>query len=95
MSRAAVGPVQGDGAESVRDMFSRIAPTYDLLNTVLSLGLDERWRREAMQTIQERALDLFDERGFANVTIEQVAAAAASRRQRSSRPRLSTVFRRS
>ncbi|GAB2972159.1 TetR/AcrR family transcriptional regulator [Actinotalea caeni] len=39
-------------------------------------GLRERWRREAMQTIQERALDLFDERGFANVTIEQVAAAA-------------------
>lgn len=47
MSRAAAGPVRGDGAESVRDMFSRIAPTYDLLNTVLSLGLDERWRREA------------------------------------------------
>lgn len=39
-------------------------------------GLRERWRREAMQTIQERALDLFDERGFAAVTIEQVAAAA-------------------
>ncbi len=49
MSRAAAGPVRGDGAESVRDMFSRIAPTYDLLNTMLSLGLDERWRREAAE----------------------------------------------
>ncbi|WP_036955174.1 TetR/AcrR family transcriptional regulator [Luteimicrobium xylanilyticum] len=39
-------------------------------------GLREQWRRSAMQTIQERALDLFDERGFAAVTIEQVAAAA-------------------
>ncbi|HZW28311.1 MAG TPA: class I SAM-dependent methyltransferase, partial [Trueperaceae bacterium] len=47
MSRAAAGPVEGDGAEGVRDMFSRIAPTYDLLNTLLSLGLDERWRRDA------------------------------------------------
>lgn len=47
MPRAAAGPVEGDGAESVRDMFARIAPTYDLLNSLLSLGLDERWRREA------------------------------------------------
>ena len=39
-------------------------------------GLRARWRTEAMRTIQERALDLFDERGFARVTIEQVAAAA-------------------
>jgi AcrR family transcriptional regulator len=39
-------------------------------------GLRERWRVEAMRTIQERALDLFDERGFHSVTIEQVATAA-------------------
>jgi AcrR family transcriptional regulator len=39
-------------------------------------GLREQWRRSAMRTIQERALDLFDERGFDAVTIEQVAAAA-------------------
>lgn len=28
-------------------MFSEIAPTYDLLNGVLSLGVDRRWRGEA------------------------------------------------
>ncbi len=39
-------------------------------------GLREQWRHAAMRTIQERALDLFDERGFDAVTIEQVAAAA-------------------
>lgn len=39
-------------------------------------GLRERWRLKAMQTIQERALDLFDEKGFGAVTIEEIAAAA-------------------
>ncbi|MFE3444127.1 TetR/AcrR family transcriptional regulator [Nocardia sp. NPDC059180] len=39
-------------------------------------GLRERWRLEAMHTIQERALDLFDEKGFGAVTIDEIAAAA-------------------
>jgi len=39
-------------------------------------GLRERWRINAMHTIQERALDLFDARGFDSVTIEEIAAAA-------------------
>jgi AcrR family transcriptional regulator len=42
----------------------------------MATGLRERWRISAMRTIQERALDLFDERGFAAVTIEEIAAAA-------------------
>ena len=39
-------------------------------------GLRDRWRVEAMRTIQECALDLFDERGFGAVKIDDVAAAA-------------------
>jgi AcrR family transcriptional regulator len=42
----------------------------------MATGLRERWRINAMRTIQERALDLFDERGFDAVTIEEIAAAA-------------------
>ncbi len=39
-------------------------------------GLRERKRIAAMRRIQEVALDLFDERGFDEVTIEQIAEAA-------------------
>ena len=34
-------------------MFSAIAPRYDLLNRILSLGLDRRWRRVAIASLGE------------------------------------------
>ncbi len=41
-------------AQRIRGMFGAIAPRYDLLNTVLSLNIDNRWRR-----ITARRLDPF------------------------------------
>lgn len=35
----------------VREMFDRIAPRYDALNRMISLGLDQRWRRRALDKI--------------------------------------------
>jgi demethylmenaquinone methyltransferase / 2-methoxy-6-polyprenyl-1,4-benzoquinol methylase len=39
----------------LRGMFSRIAPHYDLTNTVISAGLDQVWRRRLAQCVARRA----------------------------------------
>jgi demethylmenaquinone methyltransferase / 2-methoxy-6-polyprenyl-1,4-benzoquinol methylase len=47
-------------AEGVRTMFDRIAPVYDLMNRVMTAGLDQRWRRLAVWLVVrpgDRVLD--------------------------------------
>ena len=49
-------------APRIAGMFDRIAPRYDFLNHVLSAGIDRRWRRQAIRSLQltgrEIVLDL-------------------------------------
>ncbi len=56
-----IGEVDGK-AEAVEDMFDAVAPRYDLLNRVLSAGIDRYWRRRAVRMLQDeqprRVLDV-------------------------------------
>lgn len=41
-----------DKGRGIREMFDTIAPRYDLLNRLLSLGIDRRWRTFAVGQLQ-------------------------------------------
>ena len=38
-------------ARAVRDMFDTIAPRYDLINRIITFGLDRRWRRTTVDAL--------------------------------------------
>lgn len=48
--------------DQIRRMFNRIAPKYDQLNRIISLGLDRSWRRQALHLLApyspKRVLDV-------------------------------------
>lgn len=73
-------PVPGatDRAPEVRQMFEALAPRYDLGNRVLSLGLDQRWRRAAVAALgpaaQGEVLDLCA--GTMDLTVQLLDAGA-------------------
>jgi demethylmenaquinone methyltransferase / 2-methoxy-6-polyprenyl-1,4-benzoquinol methylase len=54
----------GERAPKVREMFSRLAQRYDLVNDVMSFGMHRKWKQEAVQIALEgrkpspRLLDL-------------------------------------
>ena len=64
------GSNAGKKAE-VEQMFDRIAPRYDLLNRMLSLGIDVSWRKRAVSYLKDaKAADILDvATGTADVAI--------------------------
>jgi ubiquinone/menaquinone biosynthesis methyltransferase len=49
-----------EGTTDIRAMFDRIAPTYDLLNKVMSAGVDRRWREKAIAELRGVADPVLD-----------------------------------
>jgi len=52
-----VTPFSGEATkkDQVSEMFNNIAPRYDLMNRVLSAGIDVMWRRKAILELKESA----------------------------------------
>ncbi|WP_026362356.1 bifunctional demethylmenaquinone methyltransferase/2-methoxy-6-polyprenyl-1,4-benzoquinol methylase UbiE [Geopsychrobacter electrodiphilus] len=69
-----------DKGRGVRKMFDTIAPRYDLLNRLLSFGIDRRWRRFAVSQlhipVDGRVLDIAT--GTCDVALEIAANTDAS-----------------
>lgn len=76
-----IGSSSADGearARGIQQMFGRIVPRYDLLNRVMSLGMDVGWRRqaaEAAQPLGARVLDLGTGSGDLALELERRGAA--------------------
>ena len=74
MEESTVKPYDEDSSkkEQVTQMFDRIAPKYDLLNRVLSFGIDTIWRKKAIALLNpqdhEKILDVAT--GTADMCIE-------------------------
>jgi demethylmenaquinone methyltransferase/2-methoxy-6-polyprenyl-1,4-benzoquinol methylase len=65
--------------EGVETMFDRIAPVYDVMNRVMTAGLDRRWRRltvEAVVRAGDRVLDACCGTGDLAVAAERHGAAS-------------------
>lgn len=45
-------PTGEDKERAVRAMFDRIAPRYDVLNRIMTFGLDARWRRRTVAALE-------------------------------------------
>jgi demethylmenaquinone methyltransferase / 2-methoxy-6-polyprenyl-1,4-benzoquinol methylase len=78
MTRAQLDKRPGD----VAAMFDKVAPRYDLLNDVLSLGQDRWWRKVVARAVRaragERVLDLAAGTGTSSVTFTADGAACVA-----------------
>lgn len=63
--------------EKIQEMFDSVAPSYDRLNHIMSLGIDRIWRRKALREIvdgsQQRILDVACGTGDSSIAIAKAA----------------------
>ena len=50
-------PEADEKAAAVRSMFDRIAPSYDRMNRIITLGFDQRWRRSLIDALRVDSSD--------------------------------------
>lgn len=66
--------------DQIRRMFNRIAPKYDQLNRIISLGLDRPWRKRALHLLApyapQRVLDVATGTGDLAIEIIQTISSA-------------------
>ena len=82
-----VNGVPDKAPDRIAGMFDAIAPRYDLLNRVLSAGIDRRWRSRAIASLQltgrETLVDVCT--GTADVALEGRAGSTAGGNRRAAR----------
>ncbi len=92
----------------IRDMFATIVPRYDLVNTLMTLGLDRRWRRVTVELAEPAgglALDIATGTGELAFELERAGArgvvgvdfcyemvAAARKKRDAAKPARGVVF---
>lgn len=72
-------PAAAERQRYVADLFGRLAPRYDRFNRWVSFFRDERWRKETVACLQERANGVVLDLAAGTGDLAQVALAAGAR----------------
>ena len=67
--------------EKIREMFDSVAPSYDRLNHIMSLGVDRTWRKRALKEIvdgtEQRILDVACGTGDSTIAAARAAGSGS------------------
>ena len=75
LNRKSALPAPEHKREFVRDLFDRIAPRYDLMNRLMTLGMDQSWRRAALDDVELEPRELIVDLATGTGDFVELAAA--------------------